>query len=343
MVIRVAINGYGRIGRNIVRALYESKYRNIIKIVAINDLADVKTNVHLTQHDSIRGKFNGNISYNNSNIIINDDVIPMFSESDPSKLPWRSVRADIVHECTGRFTERNKASLHLHAGAKKVLISAPGQGVDATIVYGVNHNVLKGNDIIISNASCTTNCLATLIKPLMRRIGVVRGFMVTIHASTNDQVLQDSNHHDLRRARSVMPSMIPTKSGATSVIESVLPKIAGRLDGYAVRVPVQNVSLVDLTFISAKPTTPEFVNRILEKASKKSLKKTLVYSELPLVSSDFSDNPASAIVDASETRVIGNLVKVIAWYDNEWGFANRMLDTTLSIAHVFKVPEFSLL
>lgn len=332
MTIKVAINGYGRIGRNILRALYEGPHKNAIKIVAINDMANLKTNAHLTKYDSTHGVFAGDISTTDDQIIINGDPIAVFAERDPSKLPWGALGVDVVYECTGLFTERAKASLHLQAGAKKVLISAPGgKDVDATIVYGVNDKILKASDTIVSNASCTTNCLAPLVKPLADAIGVVQGLMVTIHAFTNDQVLQDGNHSDLRRARSATVSMIPTKTGAAAAVGLVLPELAGKLDGYAVRVPTQNVSLVDLTFTAAKPTDVTEVNRILREASETTLKGILTYNELPLVSIDFNHNPASSIVDATETRVIGNLVKVVSWYDNEWGFSNRMLDTSLAM------------
>lgn len=332
MTIRVAINGYGRIGRNILRALYEGEHKDHIKIVAINDMAHIKTNAHLTKYDSTHGIFNGEISATDDQIIVNGDPIAVYAERDPTQLPWKALNVDIVFECTGLFTERDKAEKHLQAGAKKVLISAPGgKGVDATIVYGVNDNVLKASDTVVSNASCTTNCLAPLVKPLADALGIEQGLMVTIHAFTNDQVLQDSNHSDLRRARSATVSMIPTKTGAAAAVGLVLPELAGKLDGYAVRVPTQNVSLVDLTFTSKTPTDVTTVNRILREASETSLKGILVYNELPLVSIDFNHNPASSIVDASETRVIGNLVKVVSWYDNEWGFSNRMLDTALAM------------
>ncbi len=332
MTIRVAINGYGRIGRNILRALYEGPHKHAIKIVAINDMANINTNAHLTKYDSTHGIFAGDVSSTGDQIIVNGDSIAVFAERDPSKLPWAALDVDIVYECTGLFTERAKAALHLQAGAKKVLISAPGgKDVDATIVYGVNDKILKASDTIVSNASCTTNCLAPLVKPLADTVGVVQGLMVTIHAFTNDQVLQDSNHSDLRRARSATVSMIPTKTGAAAAVGLVLPELAGKLDGYAVRVPTQNVSLVDLTFTAAKPTDVAEVNRILREASEGSLKGILAYNELPLVSIDFNHNPASSIVDASETRVIGSLVKVVSWYDNEWGFSNRMLDTSLAM------------
>lgn len=331
MTIKVAINGYGRIGRNILRALYEAKRTNEIQIVAINDMADVNTNVHLTKYDSTHGKFPGEVSVDGGNMRVNGDLIRVLSERDPSKLPWSELGVDVVYECTGIFTSKEKASAHLKAGAKKVLISAPGAAdVDATIVYGVNHNILKASDTVVSNASCTTNCLAPLIAPLHEKIGVVEGFMTTIHASTNDQVLVDTAHSDLRRARSATESMIPTKTGAASAIGLVVPELSGKLDGYAIRVPVVNVSVVDLTFQAKRETTAKEVNEILQKASEGNLKNILGYTTEPLVSIDFNHNPASSICDAALTKVIGNLVKVVSWYDNEWGFSNRMLDVSLS-------------
>lgn len=331
-MIRVAINGYGRIGRNILRALYEGPHRDAIKIVAINDMAHLKTMAHLTKYDSTHGIFAGEVSTTDDQIIVNGDPIAVFAERDPTQLPWKALNVDVVYECTGHFTDRTKAALHLQAGAKKVLISAPGgKDVDATIVYGINDNILKTSDTIVSNASCTTNCLAPLVKPLADAIGVVEGLMVTIHAYTNDQSLQDSSHSDLRRARAATMSMIPTKTGAASALGLVIPELAGKLDGYAVRVPTNNVSLVDLTFTAAKPTDVASINQILKHASEGPLKGILAYNDLPLVSIDFNHNPASSIFDATETRVIGSLVKVVSWYDNEWGFSNRMLDTSLAM------------
>ncbi len=335
MPIKVAINGYGRIGRNIVRALYEAGRTNEIQIVAINDLGDAATNAHLTKYDSVHGKFPFDVSVDGDHIVINGDRIKVFSERDPSKLPWAELGIDAVHECTGLFTSKAKASAHITAGAKKVIISAPGgNDVDATIVYGVNHDVLKASDTVISNASCTTNCLAPLVKPLHDAIGVENGLMTTIHSYTNDQVLTDVYHSDLRRARSATQSMIPTKTGAAAAVGLVLPELNGKLDGFAMRVPTINVSVVDLTFTASKNTTKEEVDQILKAASEGPLKGILDINTLPLVSMDFNHNPASSIYEASLTKVLnGNLVKVLSWYDNEWGFSNRMLDTTIALVN----------
>ncbi|WP_198245419.1 type I glyceraldehyde-3-phosphate dehydrogenase [methane-oxidizing endosymbiont of Gigantopelta aegis] len=333
MAIKVAINGYGRIGRNIVRALYEAGRNDEIQVVAINDLGDANTNAHLTQYDSAHGKFPGEVSVDGGDLIINGDRIKVLAERDPSKLPWAELGIDVVHECTGFFASKAKASAHLDAGAKKVIISAPGgSDVDATIVYGVNHNTLKASDTIISNASCTTNCLAPLVQPLKDSIGIKHGLMTTIHSYTNDQVLTDVYHSDLRRARSATQSMIPTKTGAAAAVGLVLPDLAGKLDGFAVRVPTINVSIVDLTFTANRATTKEEIDEILTAASEGHLKGILDINEKPLVSIDFNHNPASSTYDKSLTKVIdGTLVKVLAWYDNEWGFSNRMLDTTLAL------------
>lgn len=326
--IKLAINGYGRIGRNILRALYESKHRNDLQIVAINDLGDVNTNAHLTRYDSVHGKFPGEVAVKDNNMLINGDTIRVFAEKDPTKLPWGELGIDIVLECTGFFDSREKASAHLKAGAKKVIISAPaGKDVDATIVYGVNDNVLKSDFTIISNASCTTNCLAPLVKPLQEKIGIINGLMTTVHAYTNDQKLSDVYHQDLRRARSATQSMIPTKTGAAAAVGLVLPELAGKLDGFAIRVPTINVSVVDLTFEAKRETSVEEINQILKSASENELKGILSYCDEPLVSIDFNHNPASSIYDATLTKVIGKTVKVLSWYDNEWGFSNRMLDT----------------
>lgn len=327
MTIRVAINGYGRIGRNILRAHYEKKLHPEIQIVAINDLGDVNTNVYLTQHDTTHGKFPGEVSVSGSNMVVNGDQIRVVAERDPKKLPWKELNVDVVFECTGLFTSKEKAAMHLEAGAKKVIISAPATGVDATVVFGVNHQVLKETDTVISNASCTTNCLASVVKPLHDAIGIVSGLMNTVHAFTNDQSLIDVYHTDLRRARSATQSIIPTKTGAASAVGLVLPDLNGKLDGFAVRVPTINVSLVDLTFEAKRATTVEEVNSIVRKASESGpLKGILTFNEEQLVSVDFNHNPASAIFDTVGTKVIGNLVKILAWYDNEWGFSNRMLD-----------------
>lgn len=332
MAIKIAINGFGRIGRNILRAIFEYNRQNEIQIVAINDLSDIKMLAHLAQYDSTHGRFNGEISVDGNYLVVNGNKIAVCAERDPSQLPWGKLGVDVVHECTGYFTSKEKAQAHITAGAKKVIISAPaGTDVDATIVYGVNHKTLKASDTIISNASCTTNCLAPLVKPLHEKIGLVNGLMTTIHAYTNDQNILDAPHSDAHRARAAALSMIPTKTGAASAVGLVLPELAGRLDGFAIRVPIPNVSIVDLTFTSARETTVKEVNSILKDAADNELKNILTYSELPLVSIDFNHNPASSIFDAGLTRVNHNVVKVCAWYDNEWGFANRMLDTTVAL------------
>jgi glyceraldehyde 3-phosphate dehydrogenase len=332
MTIKVAINGYGRIGRNILRAHYEGGKKHDIEIVAINDLGNPKTNAHLTQYDTAHGKFPGTVSADGDSIVVNGDRIKVFAQRNPAELPWAALGVDVVLECTGFFTTKEKASAHIKGGAKKVIISAPGGAdVDATIVFGVNHNVLKASDTVISNASCTTNCLAPLVKPLQDKIGLVNGLMTTIHSYTNDQVLTDVYHEDLRRARSATHSMIPTKTGAASAIGLVLPELNGKLDGFAIRVPTINVSIVDLTFVAARDTTVEEVNAILKEASEGSLKGILAYQTEPLVSVDFNHDPASSTVDAALTKVSGRLVKVASWYDNEWGFSNRMLDTTVAL------------
>jgi len=333
MTIRVAINGYGRIGRNVLRAHYESGKKHDIEIVAINDLGKPETNAHLTQYDTAHGKFNGDVKVEGDYLVVNGDKIKVLAERDPSKLPWKDLNVDVVLECTGLFTSKEKASAHLAGGAKKVIISAPGgKDVDATIVYGVNQGVLKASDTVISNASCTTNCLAPLVKPLQDKIGVVNGLMTTVHAFTNDQVLTDVYHSDLRRARSATQSMIPTKTGAAAAVGLVLPELNGKLDGFAVRVPTINVSLVDLSFIAARDTSVEEVNKILKEASEsKELKGILDYNDKPLVSIDYNHNPASSTFDSTLTKVSGRLVKVTSWYDNEWGFSNRMLDTTVAL------------
>jgi glyceraldehyde 3-phosphate dehydrogenase len=332
MAIKVGINGYGRIGRNILRALYESGRTGEVQIVAINDLGDAATNAHLTQYDTAHGKFPGKVSVDGDSIIVNGDRIKVLAERDPAKLPWGELGVEYVFECTGLFANKEKASKHLAGGAKKVIISAPAEGgVDATIVYGVNHGSLKKDMTVISNASCTTNCLAPMVKPLNDEIGLVNGIMTTIHAYTNDQVLTDVFHKDLRRARSATMSMIPTKTGAAAAVGLVLPELKGKLDGFAVRVPTINVSMVDLTFVAKRATSVEEINAILRRASQGALKGVLAYNEGPLVSVDFNHDPASSTYDATLTKVIdGTTVKVCAWYDNEWGFSNRMLDTALA-------------
>ncbi len=332
MTIRVAINGYGRIGRNILRAHYEGGKKNDIQIVAINDLGDAKSNAHLTRYDTAHGKFPGTVDVDGDFMIVNGDKIKVFAQRNPALIPWGELNVDVVLECTGFFTTKEKASAHIAGGAKKVIISAPGgKDVDATIVYGVNHGVLKATDTVISNASCTTNCLAPLAQPLNDQIGLVNGLMTTIHAYTNDQVLTDVMHEDLRRARSATQSMIPTKTGAAAAVGLVLPELNGKLDGYAIRVPTINVSIVDLSFIAARDTTVEEVNAILKAASEGALKGILTYQTEPLVSVDFNHNPASSNFDSTLTKVSGRLVKVSSWYDNEWGFSNRMLDTTVAL------------
>lgn len=333
MTIKVGINGYGRIGRNILRALYESTYKEItdnIRIVAINDLGDAQTNAHLTQYDTAHGKFPGHVETQGDNLIVNGDSIRVFAERDPAKLPWGEMGVDVVYESTGFFASKEKASAHIKAGARKVIISAPGGSeVDATIVYGVNHNILKASDTIISNASCTTNCLAPLAKALNDSVGLLHGLMNTVHAYTNDQVLTDVYHSDLRRARSATSSMIPTQTGAAVAVGMVLPELAGKLDGFSVRVPTINVSLVDLTFVAGRATSVEEINDLMKSAADG---KVLGYTDEPLVSVDFNHSPLSSTVDAGMTRVRGEtLVKVCSWYDNEWGFSNRMLDTTLAL------------
>jgi len=332
MTIRVAINGYGRIGRNILRAHYEDGKKHDIEIVAINDLGDPKTNAHLTRFDTAHGKFPGTVAVDGDYMVVNGDKIRVLAQRNPADLPWGELKVDVVLECTGLFTSKEKASAHLKGGAKKVIISAPGgKDVDATIVYGVNHDVLKASDTVISNASCTTNCLAPLVLPLHKELGLVNGLMTTVHAYTNDQVLTDVYHSDLRRARSATHSMIPTKTGAASAVGLVLPELNGKLDGYAIRVPTINVSIVDLSFVAARETSVEEVNGILKAASEGALKGILNFNEEPLVSVDYNHDPASSTVDAGLTKVSGSLVKVSSWYDNEWGFSNRMLDTTVAL------------
>ena len=333
MTVKVAINGYGRIGRNVLRALYEGSRTGELSIVAINDLGDAKTNAHLTRFDTAHGKFPGTVVVDGDSMVVNGDRIRVLAERNPAALPWGKLGVDVVLECTGLFTTKERASAHLQGGAKKVIISAPGgKDVDATIVYGVNHGILKAAHTVISNASCTTNCLAPLVKPLHEKLGVVHGLMTTIHAYTNDQVLTDVYHEDLRRARSATMSMIPTKTGAAAAVGLVLPELNGKLDGFAIRVPTINVSVVDLVFTAGRATSVDEVNSILKAASEGELKNILGYNTEPLVSVDFNHDPRSSVFDATQTRVMGgNLVKVLSWYDNEWGFSNRMLDTTLAL------------
>jgi len=334
MSVKVAINGYGRIGRNIMRALYESNRTDEISIVAINDLGDANTNAHLTQYDTAHGTFPGTVAVDGGDLLVNGDRVRVYAERDPSKLPWAELGVDVVMECTGFFRSKETAGAHITAGAKKVVISAPGQNVDNTIVYGVNHDSLQASDDIISNASCTTNCLAPLAKVLNDSIGIKHGLMTTIHAYTNDQVLTDVYHSDLRRARSATMSQIPTSTGAAAAVGLVLPELKGKLDGFSMRVPTINVSVVDLTFTASRDTSVEEVNAAIKAASEGNMKGVLAYNDAPLVSIDFNHNPHSSIFDASLTKVMeGNLVKVLSWYDNEWGFSNRMLDTTLVLVN----------
>ena len=332
MTIKVAINGYGRIGRNILRAVYESGRTDEFQIVAVNDLADAATNAHLTQYDTTHGRFPGTVSVDGGDLIVNGDRIKVFAERDPGKLPWAELGVEVVHECTGFFRSKETAGAHIAAGARKVILSAPGQSVDNTIVYGVNHDRLKPTDEVVSNASCTTNCLAPLAKVLHEGVGIEKGLMTTIHAYTNDQVLTDVFHTDLRRARSATMSQIPTKTGAAAAVGLVLPELNGKLDGFSMRVPTINVSVVDLNFVASRPTTAEEINNIVQAAAEGAMNGILAYNDVPLVSVDFNHNPHSSIFDAGLTRVMdGNLVKVLSWYDNEWGFSNRMLDTTIAL------------
>ena len=333
MAIKVGINGYGRIGRNVLRALYESGRTGEIQVVAINDLGDAATNAHLTRYDTAHGKFPGTVAVEGDSMVVNGDRIKVLAQRDPSKLPWGELGVDFVLECTGLFTSKAKAAAHLAGGAKKVVISAPGgDDVDATVVYGVNHDVLRASHTVISNASCTTNCLAPVAKVLHENIGILGGLMTTIHAYTNDQVLTDVYHSDLRRARSATMSMIPTKTGAAAAVGLVLPALKGKFDGFAVRVPTINVSLVDLTFTAARATTVDEINTLMKAAAASGpLAKVLAYTDAPLVSIDYNHDAHSSTYDATMTKVTGGtLVKVCAWYDNEWGFSNRMLDTTLA-------------
>ncbi|NIN61263.1 MAG: type I glyceraldehyde-3-phosphate dehydrogenase [Gammaproteobacteria bacterium] len=335
MSIKVGINGYGRIGRNILRALFESNRTDEIEIVAINDLGNANTNAHLTRFDTAHGRFPGTVTVEGDNMIVNGKAIKVFSERDPAKIPWGDLGVEVVHESTGLFTSKAKSSAHLKGGAKKVIISAPGaDDVDATVVFGVNESVLKSSDTVISNASCTTNCLAPVAKVVHENIGMIYGIMTTVHAYTNDQVLTDVYHSDLRRARSATMSMIPTKTGAAAAVGLVLPELNGKLDGYAVRVPTINVSMVDLTFQAARETSIEEINSLMKVAAEGVLKGVLAYNNEPLVSIDFNHDPASSTYDAGLTKIIdGTLVKIVAWYDNEWGFSNRMLDTTIALVN----------
>ena len=331
MTIRVAINGFGRIGRNVLRAHYETGKKHDIEIVAVNSPGDVTINAHLLRYDTVHGRFAATVESDGKDMFVNGDRIKVFGTRNPRELPWKELGIDVVMECTGAFNSKELSQPHLDVGAKKVLLSAPGKTADATIVYGVNHRTLKASDVVVSNASCTTNCLAPLVKPLQDKIGIERGLMTTIHSYTNDQVLTDVYHKDLRRARAATHSMIPTKTGAAKAVGLVLPELNGRLDGFAVRVPTINVSFVDLTFLAARDTTIDEVNAVLRQASEGELQGILGYSELPLVSCDYNHDAHSSIYDATLTKVSGRLVKVMAWYDNEWGFSNRMLDTACAM------------
>lgn len=329
-MIKVAISGFGRIGRNVLRACYENNFRDDIQIVAINDLGDAAINAHLLKYDTTHGEFQASVTADNDSVVVNGDMITTYSERDPSKLSWDKHNVDVVLECTGIFTDRDKAAAHIESGAKKVVISAPGKNVDKTIVHGVNHFELTNNDRIISNASCTTNCLAPLANALHEAVGIESGLVTTVHSYTNDQSLLDVYHTDVRRARAAAHSLIPSKTGAAAAIGQVIPELNGRLDGMAVRVPTINVSLLDLSFIAHKATDAETVNAIIKEAAELS-GGVMAINQLPLVSSDFNHNPASSIVDITQTKVLGNLVKVFAWYDNEWGFSNRMLDNVKNL------------
>src|SRR5262245_19702317 len=334
MTIKVAINGYGRIGRNVLRAHYEDGKKHDLAIVAVNDLGSPETNAHLTRYDTVHGRFPGKSAVEGDAMVVDGDRIKVFAERDPAQLPWSSLGVDVVLECTGLFTTKEKAGAHLKGGAKKVIISAPGgKDVDATIVYGVNHTTLKGSYTVISNASCTTNRLVPLVKPLHEKVGLVTGLMTTVHSFTNDQVLTDVYHEDLRRARAAGQNMIPTKTGAAAAIGLVMPELNGKLDGYAIRVPTINVSIVDLSFIAARDTSVDEINGIMKAASENELKGILGYNTEPLVSSDFNHDPRSSIFDATLTKVAGRLVKVSSWYDNEWGFSSRMLDVAVAMSN----------
>ena len=334
MTVRIAINGYGRIGRNVLRAHYEGGKRHDIEIVAINDLGNSETNAHLTRYDTVHGRFPGEVAVDGDALVVNGDRIRVLANRNPAELPWKDLGVDLVMECTGFFTTKEKASAHLAGGAKKVLISAPGgKDVDATVVFGVNHDTLRASHTVVSNASCTTNCLAPVAKVLHDAIGMESGLMTTIHSYTNDQVLTDVYHEDLRSARSASMSMIPTKTGAAAAVGLVLPALNGKLDGYALRVPTINVSVVDLTFFAGRATSVDEVNALLKAASEGALGGVLGYNTAPLVSVDFNHDPRSSVFDSTQTRVSpdGRLVKVLSWYDNEWGFSNRMLDTALAM------------
>lgn len=333
MTIRIAINGFGRIGRNVVRALYESGYRDRVQLVAVNDLGDLVGSAHLLRYDSVHGRFATPVSHDGNKLVIGGDEVLYCSQPDPTQLPWRTLGVDVVLECTGRFTSRDKAAIHLQAGARKVLISAPADDADATIVFGVNHQSLKPEWDIVSNASCTTNCLAPVAKVLHEAIGIEQASMTTIHSYTNDQQLLDLNHKDIYRSRSATQSMIPTKTGAAKAVGLVLPQLKGKFDGMAVRVPTINVSLVDLNALMCRDTSIDEVHRVIAQAAEAGpLAGILQFNTEPLVSVDFNHVSASSVFDANQTKVSGRWLKVMAWYDNEWGFSHRMLDTSLALA-----------
>ncbi|MEC7815741.1 MAG: type I glyceraldehyde-3-phosphate dehydrogenase [Pseudomonadota bacterium] len=334
MTIRIAINGFGRIGRNVLRALYENDYRKQVQVVAINDLGDAETNAHLLKYDSVHGRFDGVVSHDTESLTVNGDRIAITAIRNPEDLPWKDYHVDVVFECTGLFTKRDKAAAHLKAGARKVIISAPSPDADAMVVYGVNHNILSADHHVISNASCTTNCLAPVVEALHKTVGIESGLMTTIHSYTNDQKLSDVYHSDLYRARSATQSMIPTKTGAAAAIGKVIPDLNGKLDGLAVRVPTINVSLVDFGFIAGRDTTIEEINEAVRAAAENN--PVLGYNVEKLVSVDFNHNALSSVFDANHTRVIGRHVKVMAWYDNEWGFSNRMLDNAIALINASK-------
>ncbi|QGX40227.1 type I glyceraldehyde-3-phosphate dehydrogenase [Permianibacter aggregans] len=338
-VIRIAINGFGRIGRNVLRAIYESDYRDRVQVVAINDLGDAKTCAHLLRYDSVHGRFAAQVALAGQTLSINGDAIDMLAIAQPEQLPWKTLNIDVVLECTGRFTSRTQAEAHLRAGARKVIISAPADEVDATVVFGVNDQLLTADMQIISNASCTTNCLAPVAKVLNDAIGIEQGMMTTVHSYTNDQQLLDLNHKDIYRARSATQSMIPTKTGAAKAVGLVLPELKGKLDGMAVRVPTINVSLVDLHFLAKRETSADEVNQTIKKACTGKLGGVLKYNEEPLVSVDFNHDSASSTFDANQTKVSGRWVKVMAWYDNEWGFSHRMVDNAIALMQANKVKR----
>ena len=330
-MLNIAINGFGRIGRNIIRALYENGYQNDFNVVAINDLAPTEFNAHLLQYDTTHGRFNAEIDYTDDSFSINGKKIPAFMQRDPAQLPWQDLHVDIVFECTGFFRSREKADLHIQAGAKKVLVSAPGKQLDATIVYGVNDTTLNSSDVFVSNASCTTNCLAHVAKAMHDAVGIENGLANTVHAYTNTQNLLDSYHKDKRRGRAANYSMIPTSTGSAKAIGAVIPELDGKLDAVAIRVPTLNVSLLDFTFQPSKTVTLEDVNDIFADYQK-GREGVFAINERPLVSIDFNHNPASCVIDSAQTRINGDLVKIQAWYDNEWGFSNRMLDTARAMS-----------